>query len=342
MTIQFNDPHIQFAIDAVRQASLLIKHIQAELASQAAVKNDRSPVTVADFSAQALVGMLLERHLPGESLIGEESSGMLADPANRGIAEQTRHYISQVVPGARMDQVLTWIDRGAAEPGSSFWTLDPLDGTLGFLRGDQYAVALAYVQDGVVQVGALGCPNLRDACIEDHAGPGTLIVAQRGRGTWTTTLAGSNEYCRLSVSAIDDGSKARLVRSVEKAHTNASQVALLAEALGTSQLPVLMDSQAKYALLAAGAGDAVLRLLSKDRPSYKEKIWDQAAGSLVVEEAGGKITDLDGKRLDFRHGRTLTQNRGVVASNGRLHEAILQAVKRIEMPGLGNPKSALP
>jgi len=185
----------------------------------------------------------------------------------------------------------------------------------------------------VVQIGVLGCPNLRDASIEDRTGPGTLIVAQRNRGTWATTLEGNRKYRRLSVSTTDDGVKARLVRSFEKAHTNASQVDLLAEAIGASQPPVLMDSQAKYALLAAGAGDVVLRLLSKDKPSYKEKIWDQAAGSLVVEEAGGKITDLDGKPLDFRHGRTLAQNRGVVASNGRLHESILQAVKKIEMLG---------
>ena len=333
MTIQFNNPHIQFAIDAVRQASLLIRHIQVELAPQAAIKADRSPVTVADFSAQALVGRLLAQRLPGESLVGEESSGMLTDPANCGITEQTLRYVSKVVPGAATDQVLEWIDRGNAEPGDTFWTLDPLDGTLGFLRGDQYAVALGFIQGGVVQIGVLGCPNLRDASIEDRTGPGTLIVAQRNRGTWATTLEGNRKYRRLSVSTTDDGVKARLVRSVEKAHTNASQVDLLAEALGTSQPPVLMDSQAKYALLAAGAGDIVLRLLSKDKPTYKEKIWDQAAGSLVVEEAGGKITDLDGKPLDFRHGRTLAQNRGVVASNGYLHDTILQAVKKIEKFG---------
>ncbi|HQP09225.1 MAG TPA: inositol monophosphatase family protein, partial [Anaerolineaceae bacterium] len=157
MTIQFNNPHIQFAIDAVRQASLLIRHIQAELAPQAAIKADRSPVTVADFSSQALVGRLLAQCLPVESLVGEESSAMLADPANRAIAEQTRNYVSRVMPGATTGQVLEWIDRGNTEPGNTFWSLDPLDGTLGFLRGDQYAVALGFIQGGVVQIGVLGC-----------------------------------------------------------------------------------------------------------------------------------------------------------------------------------------
>jgi 3'(2'), 5'-bisphosphate nucleotidase len=90
-----------------------------------------------------------------------------------------------------------------------------------------------------------------------------------------------------------------------------------------------MDSQAKYAVLAAGQGDLLVRLLSPSMPDYREKIWDQAAGALIIEEAGGTITDLDGRTLDFAAGRTLAHNRGVVASNGHLHEAALAALKRI-------------
>jgi 3'(2'), 5'-bisphosphate nucleotidase len=90
-----------------------------------------------------------------------------------------------------------------------------------------------------------------------------------------------------------------------------------------------MDSQAKYVVLAAGAGDVLLRLISPSRPDYREKIWDQAAGSIVVTESGGRITDLDGKPLDFSQGRTLAQNRGILATNGHLHEAILAGLRKI-------------
>ena len=90
-----------------------------------------------------------------------------------------------------------------------------------------------------------------------------------------------------------------------------------------------MDSQAKYAVLAAGEGDVLLRLISPSRPDYREKIWDQAAGSIVVTEAGGRITDLDGRSLDFSHGRTLAKNRGILATNGRLHDAILDGLRQI-------------
>jgi 3'-phosphoadenosine 5'-phosphosulfate (PAPS) 3'-phosphatase len=91
----------------------------------------------------------------------------------------------------------------------------------------------------------------------------------------------------------------------------------------------LMDSQAKYAVLAAGGGDLLLRLLSSSQPNYREKIWDQAAGSLVLEEAGGQITDLDGKPLDFTTGRSLRDNRGILASNRALHAAALRALQQI-------------
>jgi 3'(2'), 5'-bisphosphate nucleotidase len=81
--------------------------------------------------------------------------------------------------------------------------------------------------------------------------------------------------------------------------------------------------------LAAGGGDVLLRLISPSRPDYREKIWDQAAGSIVVTEAGGRITDLDGRSLDFSQGRTLARNRGIIATNGHLHEAILAGLREI-------------
>jgi 3'(2'), 5'-bisphosphate nucleotidase len=99
--------------------------------------------------------------------------------------------------------------------------------------------------------------------------------------------------------------------------------------LGVQADPVPMDSQAKYAVLAAGGGDVILRLLSPSRPDYREKVWDQAAGSIVVEEAGGRVSDLDGKPLDFSHGRTLATNRGVLVTNGPLHDAFLAGLKEI-------------
>jgi len=89
-----------------------------------------------------------------------------------------------------------------------------------------------------------------------------------------------------------------------------------------------MDSQAKSLLLAAGEGELIFRLISPRRPDYVERIWDQAAGAIIVEEAGGRVTDLAGVPLDFRAGRALDRNLGVLASNGRLHAAALEAIRQ--------------
>ena len=183
-----------------------------------------------------------------------------------------------------------------------------------------------------MQVGALGCPNLNiQYLLSDESkafkpGSGSIVLAVRGQGTWAAPIAGG-EFVRLNVSKRSDASQGRMLRSLEEAHTNVGQIGELVTALNVQAEPVGMDSQAKYAVLAAGKGDTLVRLISAKMPDYKEKIWDQGAGSIVVEEAGGRITDLDGRTLDFTAGRTLAHNRGILASNGALHEAMLAGLK---------------
>jgi 3'(2'), 5'-bisphosphate nucleotidase len=190
-------------------------------------------------------------------------------------------------------------------------------------------VALALVVDGDVKIGVLGCPNLTDGYKPEIGGPGSLVVAARGEGTWVTAIEGGADFKQINVSPLTDPAEARLLRSFESGHTNVNQIDIFSNELGVEAEPVRMDSQAKYTVLAAGHGELYLRLLSASQLDYREKIWDQAAGSIVIEEAGGKVTDLDGKPLDFTQGRTLAQNRGICGSNGVLHAAALQVLKEI-------------
>lgn len=322
--MNFNSPRIRFALDAARQAAQVVQAVQHGMVTSALTKDDRSPVTVADFAAQAVVARLLEGAYPGTPLVGEEDATTLRKDA--ATLDQVTKFVGGLVPEALPEQVCDWIDHGNGEPGPRFWVLDPVDGTKGFLRGEQYAVALAYVEGGRVQLGVLACPNLTGAHKQEPGGPGTLAVAVRGEGAWARPLEGG-AFEDLHVSILDDPTGARVLRSVEAGHTNVSQLDHILARMHVQGDPVRMDSQAKYAVLAHGAGDLLFRLISAKQPNYREKIWDQAAGSLVVEEAGGVITDLDGKPLDFTAGKTLANNRGVLASNGRLHDAALTAIR---------------
>lgn len=331
--INLDSPEIKFALKAVRQAALLVRQVQAEMVSPALTKDDRSPVTVADYAAQALIGNLLAQAFPQDCVVAEEDSTALRQPEQAQTLEQVTHFVRYYAPQATPPQVCEWIDHGRVDTARRFWTLDPIDGTKGFLRGDQYAVALALVVDGQVQLGVLGCPGLVDGYQPDLAGGGSLVAAARGQGTWTHSLAqeviSSASLTRLQVSARSDSAQARVLRSFESGHTNVDQIDEFAQRLETHASPVRMDSQAKYAVLAAGQGEVLLRLLSPSRPDYREKIWDQAAGSIILEEAGGRITDLDGVSLDFTLGRSLLRNRGVLATNGRLHASALKALREI-------------
>lgn len=322
--MDFTSPRVRFALEAARKAAQIVDAVRRGMVTPALTKDDRSPVTVADFAAQAIVGQMLSAAYPGDAFVAEEDSAALREDSET--LGQVVAFVQRAFPENGGDSVCRWIDRGNGEPGPCFWVLDPVDGTKGFLRGGQYAVALAYVESGRVRLGVLACPSLTAAHKQEPGGPGTLAVAVRGQGAWAGPLGG-DAFEPLHVSALDSRKEARVLRSVEAGHTNVGQLDYILRHMNVEAEPVRMDSQAKYAVLAHGSGDLLFRLISAKQPDYREMIWDQAAGSIVVEEAGGVITDLDGKPLDFTAGKTLANNRGVLASNGRLHDAALAAIR---------------
>ena len=329
MPFEVSSPEIEFALEVAERSGRLARIIQQRLAQPALTKEDRSPVTVADFAVQGLVGWLLEHQLGFDTLVAEEDTRPLRGEDGRKTLEQVVGFLSEEGLPADRESVLQWIDRGSGTARGRFWTLDPIDGTKGFLRQAQFATALALIEEGKVQVGVLACPNL-SVPGNSPAQRGALFVAVRGEETWMRPLQGEAEFQPLRVSSVSDPGQARLLRSVETGHTNTSLFERILDHLGSTVKPVLMDSQAKYGLLASGGGELLLRLISPARVDYKEKIWDQAAGSLVVEEAGGQVTDLDGRALDFSQGATLARNRGVVASNGQLQELALSSIRDLE------------
>ncbi|TVP68578.1 MAG: 3'(2'),5'-bisphosphate nucleotidase [Leptolyngbya sp. LCM1.Bin17] len=312
----------QVAIAAVTQAAQLCEAVRQGLVPAAIEKNDKSPVTIADYGAQAVICRALAAAFPADPVVGEEDTQDLRQPAMAPVLSQVTQQVQGVQPGATDSEVLSWIDHGNGDVARRYWTLDPIDGTKGFLRGDQYAIALALVEDSDLKVGVLGCPFLSFG-----QGTGLLLVAVRGEGTVIMPLAGG-EPQPLQVASADHTAHWRFVESVESGHGNQDQQSAIAQAVGITAPSMRMDSQAKYAAVAAGQAVLYLRLPSPKSPDYREKIWDHAAGVLVVQEAGGKVTDMHGKPLDFGTAARFPNNRGVVVSNGAIHETVLAALKQ--------------
>jgi 3'(2'), 5'-bisphosphate nucleotidase len=314
------------AINAVTRAAALCHAVQREMGELDAIeKGDRSPVTVADYGSQALICQQLADSFPGDGIVAEEDSTALREPDAAAQLNQVVEYVRHFCADATPQRVCAWIDRGRGRVGPRFWTLDPIDGTKGFLRRQQYAVALALIEGGQVQVAALGCPALPLELGEAVSPVGTLFVAVRGEGAFMCAL-GSGDPVPIRVSQGGNPSQLRLVESVEEAHGHALLQEAIAQAVGIHQPALRLDSQAKYGILARGEAALYLRLPSPGRPAYREKIWDHAAGALIVEEAGGRVTDMHGQALDLAAGESMAANRGVIASNGTLHGAVLRAL----------------
>lgn len=311
----------QIAIQAVQAAAQLCEQVRREIVPEAIEKKDKSPVTVADFGAQALICRALSTAFPQDAVVGEEDAAELRTPEMAERLAQVTQYVQALVPDATAEQVTDWIDHGNGQVASRYWTLDPIDGTKGFLRGDQYAIALALIEDGEIKVGVLGCPALSFT----EGQTGLMGVAVRGAGATLSPLAGGTPQSIQVVSA-EQSDNLRFVESVESGHGDQSRQAAVAKAAGITQDSLRMDSQAKYMAVAAGEAALYLRLPSPKTPDYREKIWDHAAGVILVEEAGGRVTDIAGKSLDFSLGAKLVNNQGVVVSNGSIHDPVLAAL----------------
>jgi 3'(2'), 5'-bisphosphate nucleotidase len=320
----------QAALEAATRAAQLCCHVRAEMVTPGTLqKSDASPVTVADWGAQALVCDSLAQCFPHDLIVAEEDSTELSQPENACTLARVTEYVRRFQPEATSAGVCDWIDKGKRPVAPRFWTLDPIDGTKGFLRHDQYAVALALIEDGQVRVAVLACPALPLYWRDPLSSPGVLFVAVQGEGAQMSAL-GSSVFAPIHVASEGDPGHRRFLESVESAHGNPRLQERIARALQLEEPALQMDSQAKYGVLARGDAALYLRLPSPQTPQYHEKVWDHAAGTLIVEEAGGRVTDMEGRRLDLASEVRMQHNSGVVASNGLLHEAVLAELARLE------------
>ena len=323
------------ATEGVARACRVTRHVQSALDEiRTITKDDRSPVTVADYAAQAIVA----HHLVGMegqhlALVGEESSGALRE--NPALARAVLSACLTVWPDAKLEDVIEAIDLGNHDAsGDRYWTLDPVDGTKGFLRGCQYAVSLAHIEHGEVVSGILGCPNLSpnaEAPLDTVPPLGSLYFATRGEGA-RMLVAGNDPSESIPVSVQRGAAnQVRLCESVEAAHSRHDDTARILKSLEETPQSVRLDSQCKYAVVARGQADVYLRMPT--RKDYVERIWDHAAGMLVATEAGAAVTDIHGRPLDFGHGAGLEHNRGIVCAHPDFHARLIAAIETLGLAG---------
>ncbi|KAI4322900.1 hypothetical protein L6164_022550 [Bauhinia variegata] len=334
---------LDVAVRIVHMACALCGGVQERLLSmssdQVKSKDDDSPVTVADLSVQAIISWLLSETFGSQnvSIVAEEDVETISRADSAGLLEAVVNTVKESLESASKYglkspettlgslQVLEAISRcsSAGGPSGRPWVLDPVDGTLGFVRGDQYAVALALIEDGKVVLGVLGCPKYpvkteglnyhRQTAAQvsstkaDAWGKGCVLYARRSSGeAWLQPLISGDKMLEwpncarlIRVSSIDDPALATRCEPVERANSNHSFTVGLAHSVGLRKQPMHVHSMVKYAAIARGDAEIFMKFA---KSGYKEKIWDHAPGVVIVEEAGGVVTDAGGRPLDFSKG----------------------------------------
>ena len=327
--------HLTIAIAAVSAACRVTRHVQDRQQHIARHnKDDMSPVTVADYAAQAVIARHLADALGSLIMVGEEDASTLREADRRTLCEEVAAAARVVWADAGSAEVLDAIDLGNHDAsGERYWTLDPIDGTKGFLRGGQYAVSLALINQGQVVLGVLGCPNMSADYTRSFDNPdprGCLFYATRGGGSWSVPADRPDRPARrLDASREQDIGALRLCESVEAAHSRIDDTGRIVEYLAARGTPARLDSQCKYAVVARGQAEAYLRLPT--RRDYVEKIWDHAAGMIIAEEASAIVTDVLGRPLDFSTGTALTANRGILCASRAFHGRIREAIVSLEL-----------
>jgi 3'(2'), 5'-bisphosphate nucleotidase len=310
-------------LEAVRRAARLCHEVQQTEIVQSS-KTGKEPVTIADYGSQALICEAISRAFPNDAVMAEESGEQfttLVDEAERNrvielIGQTLGHPVDQ-------QQVVAWLDFNKNINAERTWVIDPIDGTKGFLALRHFAIAVGVLENGVPVAGVMGCPGY-----PGYDG-GALFFAQEGR-TYMQPLSDPSIPPREVFSTqTTDATKIRVLESVEKSHASHDRMERVRIAAGLEDSPLeRVDSQEKYARIAAGDGELYLRL-PRLNSENRHFTWDHAAGAALVFAAGGKATDIDGSPLDFSQGRMLSKNQGMIVSNGAIHARVLDAVSQV-------------
>jgi histidinol-phosphatase len=219
---------------------------------------------------------------------------------DRAIEERIRERIAASYPDHGVVGEEFGTDAGA---GHVRWYVDPIDGTHNFMRGvPLFGTLLAAEVDEEVVVGVMSAPAL-----------GGRWFARQGGGAWAVASVGPDAGLRRSIAV-------SRVAALGDAHLLYGSAQEIVESGVAPGFPALVADVWRdrgfgdfwgYALVAEGAAEAMVEVGPKS--------WDLAAPLVIVEEAGGRLTDLDGNRSI--HAGT------VLASNGRLHDEVLARLR---------------
>ena len=185
------------------------------------------------------------------------------------------------------------------------WIIDPIDGTAGFVKKDgDFAVQIGLAVDGVAVVGVVFLP-FHDS----------MSYAAKGGGSFRSI--GDDEPQRVHTS--DHTDLTQMTLAMTRNHPT-SRMGRIIEHFGFSKVVKRGSVGLKTGLIATRECDIYIH------PSPRTKLWDTCGPQIILEEAGGRMTDIFGGEM--RYDRAKLQNyNGILATNGASHETAVDHLR---------------
>jgi len=302
--MKITDKETELIIEIIKNAIKITEWFKIK-GFQSYIKQDQSPVTLADFASQIYIISKLKNNFPEDSIIAEESFSSEVNLSSKKIIYSCYDELNLSLKPNFKD-ILNY--RGPAS--ETRWSIDPIDGTKGYQESLSYAIGIGLISKNEKIFSIIGVPNYSNNQI-------AIFYANKGRGARASY--GNREFNPIKISEKENIKQYTLCHSL---HYDEPWVMELSKIMGIKTYKQL-DSMAKFCMIADGSADLYIKPMNETR-SF---IWDFLPGHLLVTEAGGIVTDLMGKIPEYVNDKCLISAPGLVVSNGKSHDQIIEIIK---------------
>lgn len=262
-------------------------------------------VTLADFGTQVIINKTLCSISPNQRIISEESSEEFLTVTTYEQREQLAAKVSQILDEhITQEEFIGWLDYGLKNSSNKVWVIDPIDGTLEFVKSNQYVIGIGELENSIPVFSFLSSYSpILNRAIHYYTHEGKSYSYDSFKGVETKlqvsnrSISNARPYCNNS-----DLSKFYKINFVEDD---------------------VFSTLNGYISIATGESDV---LISMNFANTSLKVWDHVGGVTLLQNAGGIISDIDGTTLDFSQGNILCNNKGALLSNGKFHEKLISKI----------------
>jgi len=317
--------NIQPIVLAVRRALYFALAIQDQLGrnyNKAETDNIFDPVTLADYGVQVIITRAIKATFPDDPIISEESLTQFQASVEPGRQKKLLSHLNDFLgESLSLDDLMQALAPFEAHHTSNqIWTIDPIDGTTGYINRRNFSVGVGLIKNGEASLGIIGVPAYRGGGVFYNDADAICKLPLDNDTAQSIVIPAVPEQLNIIVKSYDDAPHA----------SHAVMNDVIKEAGISQAMIVRLDGMEKYLQVATGDADLYLRMPPlKGRAA--NKVWDHVPGVAIAKTVHAHILDKDGHDLKFNMDETMN-NIGIIVARGGIIDAIIRQTSKIQYP----------